>query len=85
MYDVVEKAHFIRIPNAPKNRGFEHFPGVDYNIGQRANCQDFNVNDFIAAVKIDHQKIFPIQLAPRSSDNLHGLFCQPTVLNSAEK
>ena len=47
---------------------FNDFSGRDQRFGQGANCQDFNVNDFVAAIEINGKQVFAIELAELGSD-----------------
>jgi hypothetical protein len=41
---------------------------MDQNLGQGADCQDFNINDFVAAGEINGKQVFPIELAELGAD-----------------
>jgi len=40
------------------------------HFGQRANYQDFNINDFVAAVELDGEEVLPIKLSEFCASDL---------------
>jgi hypothetical protein len=41
---------------------------MDQHLGQSADCQDFNINDFIADGKINGKQIFLVKFAELGTD-----------------
>jgi hypothetical protein len=41
---------------------------MNQHLGQGANCQDFDIDDFVAAIEINSEQIFPIEFAELGAD-----------------